>query len=337
LSIAKGTQAQLQQVMSHKDAAIFLAYLNERVQFDCQAAFLGKPSNEALLKSVSHMSRSFDRRAPTSLADSDINELKTDSHMISLRERRDALSAELRQLYGSIKGSVDSVAYGLYQEAKNAFAAAKKKLRRLKLTEVRSHFFDNIETEDARMQLLGLDLDKESWDSSEPDHVLPERKQVADILCDSLSNYAEEDKLARRISGVEAVLALCRRTEPKQKRTIQRDWGVSPETRNRSYLSPLPTIMERDSLGAKPVQIPNTGCIFCFCKLGHERDFCRPFKAREHLESQHLSKFAFDSLIPCPDRQYCSGVVLYGHDHFKNHLEKTHGCVLAKKRQQYGM
>ncbi|KAF1730595.1 hypothetical protein CRV24_008664 [Beauveria bassiana] len=62
---AVGTQAQLQQVMQHIDAATYQAYINQRVQCDTVAAFLGRPSNNALLKAAGHMSRSVDPRAPT--------------------------------------------------------------------------------------------------------------------------------------------------------------------------------------------------------------------------------------------------------------------------------
>ena len=37
------TQWQIQQAMGHKDAGIFQAYINERVQCDVQAAFSGRP------------------------------------------------------------------------------------------------------------------------------------------------------------------------------------------------------------------------------------------------------------------------------------------------------
>jgi len=37
------TEAILRQVMNHRDARTFQAYLNERVRCDVQAAFLGRP------------------------------------------------------------------------------------------------------------------------------------------------------------------------------------------------------------------------------------------------------------------------------------------------------
>lgn len=110
-------QGQLQQVMGHKDAGIFQAYINERVQCDVQAAFLGRPSEDALFKSLGHMSRDIDPRAPTQLTGEHINELKQHPLIVDLRERRDALSREVRREYGTLKmarakGSVTAIRPG---------------------------------------------------------------------------------------------------------------------------------------------------------------------------------------------------------------------------------
>jgi Protein of unknown function (DUF3435) len=40
--------------MNHRNANIFQAYLDERVQYDVQAAFLGRPSANALIRAASY-------------------------------------------------------------------------------------------------------------------------------------------------------------------------------------------------------------------------------------------------------------------------------------------
>jgi len=55
-AVAVATQPQLQQVMCHRDAGIYQADINQRVQCDVQAAFLGQPSARALFKAVTHES-----------------------------------------------------------------------------------------------------------------------------------------------------------------------------------------------------------------------------------------------------------------------------------------
>ncbi|EJP61053.1 FluG domain-containing protein [Beauveria bassiana ARSEF 2860] len=100
---AVGTQAQLQQVIQHKEAATYQAYINQRVQCDTVAAFLGQPSNKALLKAAGHMSRFVDPRAPTHASTVKLNEIKTDTTLIKFIELRDSLSSEVRRESGTIK------------------------------------------------------------------------------------------------------------------------------------------------------------------------------------------------------------------------------------------
>ena len=102
---AIATQAQLQQVMGHKDAGVYQAYINERISCDVQAAFLGRPSANALMKSLTHVGRDIDPRAPKAVADMTNDSLKTHPLVVELRQQRDALSKETRELYGTLKNA----------------------------------------------------------------------------------------------------------------------------------------------------------------------------------------------------------------------------------------
>ncbi|KAM4062535.1 FluG domain-containing protein [Hirsutella rhossiliensis] len=86
------TQAQLQQVMCHINAATYQAYINQRVQCDTVAAFLGRPSNKALLKAAGHMSRHADPRAPTDASAIELRKIKTNPTLVSLIGLRDSLT-----------------------------------------------------------------------------------------------------------------------------------------------------------------------------------------------------------------------------------------------------
>src|SRR5437764_15298744 len=87
--------------MNHRDAGIFQAYLNERVRCDVQAAFLGRPSADALIKATSHMSRSVARRSPGGLTKTQTSNLKTHPQLIQHRALRDSLSKTPRDTYGT--------------------------------------------------------------------------------------------------------------------------------------------------------------------------------------------------------------------------------------------
>jgi hypothetical protein len=89
--------------MSHKDAGILQAYVNERIQCDVQAAFLGRPCADAISKSVSHMSLDVDPRAPTRLTNDEEDSLKTHPLIVELRERHDTISQKAKRMHGTLK------------------------------------------------------------------------------------------------------------------------------------------------------------------------------------------------------------------------------------------
>jgi hypothetical protein len=315
--------------MGHKDAGIFQAYINERTQCDVQAAFLGRPSANALFKSMSHMKRDVDARAPTTLTDSEKDSLKTHPLLIELRELRDNLSYEARKEYKTLKLAEQngSKIYELYQQAKFDLENTKQRLIRNKKKESRKDFFDRIETEDARRQLGISALDfQENWKPTQLKHTLEEREQVARLLCNHPSDLTPQGKLRYRIKTIEALVTLCRKKEipQKKKKTIhEHNWGIPPT------LEPTPMPSNKLEPRLAPKRITNRQCIFCICKTNQITNFCRPRKAREHVEKQHLRWFQITDLIPCPD-EYCRsrGIVLVGHSHFKSHVQIEHGCSL---------
>jgi Protein of unknown function (DUF3435) len=63
--------------MNYRDAENFQAYLNKRVRYNVQVAFLGRPSADALTKAASHMSCYIDSRALTELSVSNLDAFKT--------------------------------------------------------------------------------------------------------------------------------------------------------------------------------------------------------------------------------------------------------------------
>ena len=199
----------LQQVVNHKDAGIFQAYINQRVQCDVQAAFLGRPSADTLLKTVSHMSRLADPRAPTKHTISTGN-IKTHPDIVKFRQLRDSLSQEARHSFGSIKNAKaqGSKIYQLYKEAGDALQCSKVKLRNTVLKESRKEFFDTIDTQEINQQLdlLLLDLNATEWTPPKVEHCLMERKRVAGLLCQQPTHQAS---LEDQIETITALVTLC--------------------------------------------------------------------------------------------------------------------------------
>ncbi|KAI9685459.1 MAG: hypothetical protein M1822_004590 [Bathelium mastoideum] len=206
------TQAQLQQVMGHRDAGIFQAYINERVQCDVQAAFLGRPSADALFKATAHMSRDIDPRAPTRLTDSEFVLLNTDPLVRDLCEARDNLTKEARRMHGSLKkaAAAGSPLYAMWDEIVHKLDNTKKSLHKEKLKEVRAKFFEQIETADARKQLDGLTLNNDDAVSQPAPKLTAERERAAELLLKSSRDLAPQDKLPHRIQTIQALVELCK-------------------------------------------------------------------------------------------------------------------------------
>jgi hypothetical protein len=129
--------------------------------------------------------------------------------------------------------------------------------------------------------MLALGVKEEDWQPAEVVHSLPERKRVAELLCIPCSKHTGQEMVDHRATTIDALVSLCRKKEiPKQTASRDRNWGILPTPEQ----SPEPDQKSRLS----PSRFTNRECIFCACKTGQRRQFCRPRKAREHVEYQHF-------------------------------------------------
>ena len=172
--------------MQHIDAATYQAYINQRVQCDTVAAFLGRPSNKALLKAAGHMSRSVDPRAPTQASTVKLKEIETDTTLAKLIELRDSLSSEVRRESGTIKAaeSTGTRLYQMYRTVKSKVQSTRAK------TATRKEFFDTISTIEINAQLRN-DADLDAGDRQpQTDHGLSERRMLAELIIDAATTQA---------------------------------------------------------------------------------------------------------------------------------------------------
>ncbi|KAF5603959.1 hypothetical protein FPCIR_1080 [Fusarium pseudocircinatum] len=237
--VVTATQAQLQQVMNHRDAGIYQTYINQRVQCHVQAAFLGQPSAQALFKVVTHMSRYVDPRAPIELTSDEAAKLRLDPEVRKLKELKDQLSKEIRSESGTIKKAeaAGTKLYQLYKKAGDALKCAKEKMTKSAKRHPRAHYFNIIDTIEVNKQLednTQLDLGADGWKPLEVEHYLTERKEVAGLICEEMSHLDDEIKLEHRIRTANAILSLCRKKEPPRWRIpvqSKLDEEASPDTK----------------------------------------------------------------------------------------------------------
>jgi hypothetical protein len=154
------------------------------VQCDVQAAFLGRPSADALLKATSYISCYTDLCAPNQLNGSTLQMLKVHPDIIQCRQLQDSLSAEASRVFGSVKKSRGSEIHAMYEKAGAALQTCKVKLRKSTLKDSRDQYFDTIDTEgiNKQLELSLLGLEGKDWQPQKAKHDLPERGRVAELM-----------------------------------------------------------------------------------------------------------------------------------------------------------
>ncbi|KJK84922.1 hypothetical protein H633G_11257 [Metarhizium anisopliae BRIP 53284] len=219
---AVATQAQLQQVMCHINAATYQAYINQRVQCDTVAAFLGRPSNKALLKAAGHMSRNVDPRAPTNASHLELENIRTNPTLVKLIELRDSLSREVRRESGSIREAEvhGTKLHQLYRTVENKVRSTRAYLRKLAKATTRQEFFSTISTLEINSQLEDeagslLDLGPDTW-SPQPSYNLEERRLLAELICADTCDLDDGMKLKHRIYTTNAMILLGREREQRR-------------------------------------------------------------------------------------------------------------------------
>ena len=169
------------------------------------------------------------------------------------------------------------------------------------------------------------DLSLEDEDEAKPaatTYALEERACIASMLCRPPRNLHEPGALEQRCGLVRTMTKLCRRRELRR-RPIAFD-PVAPQTKQE----------DSPSASSFPLVCDPRQCLFCIGDEGlplAQRMFCysRVAKMMDHIEDEHLRRFATDATIPCP-HPTCrkEGVPLEGVLHFKRHAQDVHSIKL---------
>lgn len=290
------------------------AYINEKVKFDVQSAFLERPSAHGLLRALTHMGLTCDPRAPTFVPDEVFRALPPDLEIVELKQRRDLLKGGT---YRFRRKAVKDEVQRLNASIKNA----ETKRRYAVLEEFRADYFRRRPTEDIEKQNKGVA--EEKYIEPVVQHQIPERTVIAELMCTFPKDLTPQEAVQRRIRTIDLMTALC------QKREV-------PCRHRPRAIPPKEPFTKQESLAAElfPLVCMKTQCPFC---IGDERKtyeerisfFCRPSKMMDHVESIHLRGVSADQTISCC-HPVCksSGLVLNNLMHFKNHVQTVHGISL---------
>ena len=313
-------------------------YLDQDVQVDTKACFLGQPSNEIVQKMARLASLDADANAPRELSEEQIAQLSAHPTVIRLSKKNKALASKLRsQGYVPMSTAKGTKLYDQKVKTQNRLNSSKVRLRNaMKETARKRHFrkadtitFDSqFSNHSAQKSPVGDKLVK----SREYD--ISERAEVVRWICQPVADLTDQELLQRRIRGIEAMAAMCRRQETRRRRKpksqVKQEESDTPSDDSDDDIIDSSEDTERDHF---PLVCKKSQCIFC---LGDERktyqrrtfNYSRPSKMMDEVD-KHLRKFAPHDEVPCPHPMCKSAaVVLPSVMAFKAHTATVHKIFL---------
>lgn len=298
------------------------AYINAKVKFHLQNAVLHEPHEDALLEMLTRISITRDPRAGRDMVPAEVwRGLQPDPEIVELEQRRDSLkNGQYR-----IRGQENE------QEIRDLTKQIRsKKAQRVKnvVKEYREDYFYHRPTWDIERQARGEEEEEEEEEYVEPhiDLQIPERAQLAEILCHQPHGLSPAELLERRIQVAELMVALCDKRETARCRRIRHN---APSEAPATVESPVPNSF--------PLLMEKTQCPRC---IGDEMlpdetrafSYCRPSVMNDHFDREHLEDLKDKerhNLIRC-EHPRCKeeGVKLRDLDHFRAHVMNIHGVEL---------
>jgi hypothetical protein len=136
------------------------AYLNEKVRFDVQAAFLEHPSMDRLTCAFTHMSLTADPRAPKDTPDKVVKALPLDPDIINLESEQEELKLSLQRRYGTAtKAKGETPDWDVYQTLVRQINNAKKKRYEVIKKQYRRDYHFYIHNQEMERQLQKITTD----------------------------------------------------------------------------------------------------------------------------------------------------------------------------------
>ena len=123
---------------------------------DVQSAYLGSPSQDALIRAIGQMSLSQDHRAPKSLSTKQAMMIQCDPKVAELRRRCNNLRQEIKPKHGKIKSVEGTEIHRRYQLLRRELRAEIQYQRKERFREEREQFFNTIDSREIQQQFPGL-------------------------------------------------------------------------------------------------------------------------------------------------------------------------------------
>jgi uncharacterized protein DUF3435 len=307
-------------------------YLSRILRYSTQDAYWQRPPDNDSCKAASRIGRLRDPRRPRKLTEEQSQEVRREPSIIKLYDARDRLGAEIVSEYGVIKMAEGELIYKDYQALKRTLASTIRAEERALLERIKRDY-------DATAPIIDIQRQLDGEDSSDDDDIsesvtvplqFVERHRLAEAaLCDP-SALAPEKGFHRHVDFCKDLTALCKRRERRRPRTYRSRCQPSLEMTEVQIVLPKPEPEEKRNV---PLRCEGFQCLFCLASgdlpmEDRKYDYASKFSLQRHTHRCRLNKFKMDEEISCPDNLLCSGVVLEGRMHFKNHAARVHNFFL---------
>lgn len=337
VTIGNASDAVRDQMMRHdpKWATFNSAYINEKVEFHLQNAFLDEPMEDGLINFFTHISIMRDPRASYDMVPDEVwSALPPDPEIAVLEAQRGELKKGRFRIQGT---DVEKEVRRLSNEIRNKRAQRNKALRQ----EYRKYYFYNRPTWDIEKQMMNSFEEEEEAEREEAaDYIqppielhIPERARLAEILCHHPENLSSGELQSLRVEATQLMTALCSKKETVKRKYIRR-----------TAQADVPIKEESPELDRFPLLMDRTQCPCCIGSKAlseEERAFryCRPAVMNDHFDREHLKPMkvaeGFKSITcehpKCQDNG--DGLKLKSLDHFRNHVQLVHGVRLRPERR----
>ena len=323
--IGKAPDTVRDQVMRHDPrwTTFYGAYLNEAVELDIVDIILGKPTQDSLIKKLTHIGLTRDPRAKRDMVPDEIwRDMPPDPEIVELENRR----AELKKGRFRIKGDDNEMEI---RKLGTQIRTKRAKRDNAIIADYHKYHFYNRPTWDVERQARG-DVEDDEYVAPVIDLSIPERAELAKNLCWQPQGLSEEEIFELRVHTVELSRALCGRRETARSRRIR----ARPQAE---------VVIKQESPGPDdfPLLLQNTQCPDCIgdARLTvEERKFryCRPNVRNDHWENKHLEERERaeqrGEFQPCKHPK-CFEEKFQNVDHFRSHVASVHKVPLRTSDQ----
>lgn len=317
------------QVMRHDPMTGCMqnSYLNSRVGFNTQDAFLERdPSADGLTKAFTHMSIRCNPEVPKEIPTAELNKLPPDPEIVNLERQAKQMFTRIKHEYKFINAAPEKLQKE-YKRLQKDLKSAKKSFKNDMTKVYQEACRQRIHDEELERQVKGTAVEEKTQPVFQ--HRLKERSQVASIMCDFRVDLSEEETTDRKVSAIDLLVSLAARREVRLPRSSSKR-DTSSREHSPDETRPPPTIEDI------PLVLGKTQCIYC---VGNEelpyadrmRTFKRVSHMMDHVENVHIRHETSTSRFTCRHPQ-CKhlGNFLTSLDHFKNHVQTTHGVKLRE-------